>query len=75
MNGKNEKNRTKLKQFRSSRLLSQEQISKQLGYTRAHYARFENGAAEITLRFLEALTKAFNITFDEAKDLTKRDNE
>lgn len=68
-------NRTKLKQFRASRLLTQEQISKMLGYNRAHYARFENGAAEITLRFLEALTKAFGITFEEAKELTKRDNE
>ena len=69
------KSRTELKRFRTSRLLTQEQISKKLGYNRAHYARFENGTAEITLRFLEALTKAFRITFDEAKAITKRDNE
>lgn len=67
--------RTKLKQFRGGKLLTQEQVAKKLGYTRGHYARFENGEAEITLRFLEALTKAFGITFDEAKELTKRDNE
>ena len=54
---------------------AQEQIAKMLGYNRAHYARFENGTAEITLRFLEALQKAFGITFDEAKVITKRDNE
>lgn len=72
MNGKS---RTKLKQFRGGKLLTQEQVAKKLGYNRAHYARFENGTAEITLRFLEALTKAFGITFDEAKELTKRDNE
>lgn len=69
------KSRTKLKQFRCGKLLTQEQIAKMLGYNRAHYARFENGTAEITLRFLEALQKAFGITFDEAKAITKRDNE
>ena len=68
-------NRTELKRFRTSKLLTQEQVAEKLGYSRAHYARFENGAAEITLRFLEALTKVFGITFDEAKAITKRDNE
>lgn len=66
--------RTELKRFRAGKLLTQEQFAKKLGYNRAHYARFENGTAEITLRFLEALTKAFGITLDEAKELTKRDS-
>lgn len=69
------KSRTKLKQFRGGKLLTQEKISEMLGYNRAHYARFENGTAEITLRFLEALQKAFGLTLEEAKALTKRDNE
>lgn len=67
--------RTELKRFRASKLLTQEQIAKMLGYNRAHYARFENGTAEITLRFLEALQKAFGLTLEKAKELTKRDNE
>lgn len=67
--------RTELKKFRGGKLLTQTQIAKMLGYNRAHYARFENGTAEITLRFLEALTKAFGLTLEEAKAITKRDNE
>ncbi len=67
--------RTELKRFRANKLMSQEEVAKLLGYSRGQYARFENGTAEITLRFVEALTKVFGITFDEAKALTKRDNE
>lgn len=67
--------RTELKRFRANKLLTQEQLAKMLGYTRGHYARFENGEAEITLRFLEALQNAFGFTLEEAKELTKRDNE
>lgn len=66
--------RTELKLFRIKHKLSQEQFAKMLGYTRGHYARFENGSAEITLRFLEELQKVFGLTFEEAKALTKRDN-
>lgn len=71
----NEISRTKLKKFRCGRLLTQGNVAEMLGYTRGHYARFESGEAEITLRFLEALTKAFGITFEEAQELTKRDKE
>lgn len=71
---KNEK-RTSLKVFRVKNRLSQEQIADKLGFSRGHYARFENGEVEITLRFLEALTTVFGITFDEAKSISKRDNE
>ena len=68
-------NRTELKLFRLNKLLTQEQIAEKLGYSRGQYARFENGDAEITLRFLEALETAFGLTFEEAKEITKRDKE
>ena len=67
--------RTELKRFRVSKFLTQEQVAKLLGYSRGQYARFENGEQDVTLRFLQALEKAFGITFDEAKEITKRDNE
>lgn len=67
--------RTELKRFRATKLLTQEQVAKMLGYSRAHYALFENGTKEVTLRFLEALATAFGLTLEEAKQLTKRDSE
>lgn len=67
--------RTSLKVFRVKNRLSQEQIAAKLGFSRGHYAKFENGEQDITLRFLEALTTVFGISFDEAKTISKRDNE
>ena len=65
--------RTELKLFRIRQKLTQEQIAEKLGYSRGHYARFENGEADTTLRFLQALQTAFNITFTEAQTLMIRD--
>ncbi len=67
--------RTELKLFRIKNKLSQEQIAEKLGYSRGHYVRFENGEAEITLRFLQALETAFGLSYEEAKAVTKRDKE
>lgn len=67
--------RTELKLFRVKNGLSQEQIAEKLGYSRGHYARFENGEADTTLRFLKALEKAFDIPFVEAQRLALRDSE
>lgn len=65
--------RTELKRFRLNKLLTQEQMAEKLGYSRGQYARFENGEAETTLRFLQALETAFGISFDEAQAIAKRD--
>ena len=65
--------RTALKLFRVERKLSQEQIAEKLGFCRAHYAKFENGSQDTTLRFLNALQDAFGITLEEAVALTERD--
>ena len=67
--------RTELKLFRIRKKLTQAQIAKKLGYSRGHYARFESGEADMTLRFLQALETAFNIPFVEAQRLGLRDNE
>jgi transcriptional regulator with XRE-family HTH domain len=67
--------RTELKVFRVKRGLSQAQFAEKIEFSRGHYARFENGEAETTLRFLEALQTAFGLSYEEAKALMKRDNE
>ena len=67
--------RTELKLFRIRHDLSQEQIAEKLGFSRAHYAKFENGVQDTTLRFLEALQNAFGMTIAEAVKLAERDNE
>lgn len=67
--------RTELKVFRVKQGLTQDQIAEKLGYSRGQYARFENGDAETTLRFLQALVKAFDIPFVEAQRIMLRDNE
>lgn len=67
------KKRTSLKLFRVQHGLSQEKFAEKLGFCRGHYAKFENGEQDVTLRFLEALTKAFGISFEEAQALSERD--
>lgn len=65
--------RTELKVFRVKQGLTQAQFAEKIGFSRGQYARFENGDAETTLRFLRALEKAFNIPFAEAQRLSIRD--
>lgn len=67
--------RTELKLFRIRQKMTQEQAAEKLEYSRGHYARFESGEADMTLRFLNALQTAFGISLEEAKELAKRDNE
>ena len=67
--------RTELKLFRIGKKLTQAQIAEKLGYSRGQYARFENGEADMTLRFLHALENAFGLSYDEAKKISKRDKE
>lgn len=67
--------RTQLKFLRLKHGFSQEKMAVRLGYSRNQYQRIENGTQGVTLKFLVALSNAFGKTIDEAKELTKRDNE
>ena len=67
--------RTELKVFRVKQGLTQEKFAEKIGFSRGYYARIENGERDITMRFLKALEKAFNIPFAEAQRITLRDNE
>ena len=69
------KERTKLKLFRIERKLSQEKFAEKIGFSRAHYALFENGKRDVTLRLLQGLKTAFGLSLEKAQELTKRDNE
>ena len=67
--------RMSLKLFRIGRNLSQAKMAELLGYSRNHYARFESGEQDVTLRFLYALARKFDMSIDVAKELTTRDSE
>lgn len=65
--------RTALKLERVKHGLTQEQAGAKLGYSRNHYAKIENGTQEITYKFLRAVCEVYEKTLEEAKELTKRD--
>jgi transcriptional regulator with XRE-family HTH domain len=67
--------RTELKLLRVKHGFSQDKMAVRLGYSRNHYASIENGKVEPTLKFISALSNAFGLSLDEAKELTKRDEE
>ena len=67
--------RKKLKLFRVGLGMSQEQFSVKIGYSRGQYARIEHGERNVTLKFLNALCKAFDMTITEAQNLTVKDEE
>ena len=67
--------RTRLKQYRVGKKMTQAEFAKTLGYSRGQYARIENGEQDVTINFLQALEQAFGIGIIKAKELTKRDNE
>lgn len=64
--------RKKLKLFRVGLGMSQEQFSVKIGYSRGQYARIESGERNVTLNFLNALCKAFNMKITEAQSLTEK---
>lgn len=67
--------RTRLKVLRVQHGFTQEQMGVRLGYSRNQYQRIEAGEQEVTIKFIVALSTAFGLSLDEAKELTKRDKE
>lgn len=67
--------RTALKLLRIKHGFTQDKMAVRLGYSRNQYQRIENGTQGVTLQFLVALSNAFGMSLDEAKELTKRDKE
>lgn len=67
--------RTNLLLFRVKHKLSQEKMAKRIGYTRSHYASIESGKREVTLKFINGLSKGFSLPIAEAMELVKSDNE
>lgn len=67
--------RTELKLLRVKHGFSQDKMAVRLGYTRNHYAAIENGKREPTPKFVDALSVAFGLTYEKAKEVLKRDDE
>lgn len=67
--------RTELKLLRIKHGFSQEKMALRLGYSRNQYQRIEIGEQEVSLKFIVALSTAFGLSLEEAKELTKRDKE
>lgn len=63
--------RENLQLLRLRSKLTQAQMAKKLGFSRNHYQRVEAGDLNVSLRFLDALCVAFNLTLQQAKELTK----
>lgn len=63
--------RTELKLYRLRQKLSQAEFAKKLGYSRAQYARVENGEQEAQLKMLVALSEFSGKTLDEVRELVK----
>lgn len=67
--------RTALKVFRIKQHYSQETMAKALGFSRNQYQRIENGAGGVSMKFIVALSEVFKLSLEEAKEMTKRDDE
>lgn len=52
----------RIKELRTARNITQEQIAEQIGISRQKYARIENGVNSITLDILSKVAEVFNIT-------------
>lgn len=69
------KERTALKVFRIQQKMTQEEFADKFKFSQSRYALIEQGNRDGTLKFWNALQKAFNIADADMWALTKRDNE
>lgn len=67
--------RTALKLLRIKHGFSQKKMAVRLGYSRNQYSRIEIGEQKPTLKFLVALCNAFGMSLEEAREVTKVDEE
>lgn len=65
--------RKELKKLRIDHDFTQEQMAVRLGYERMQYAAVENGKANPSIRFVNALMTAFGLTYEQAQGVLKND--
>lgn len=65
--------RLKLKAFRASKGLSQQEMADKLGCSRSRYAGIEAGKRNGAQKFWETLQQTFNISDDEMWGLMNKD--
>lgn len=61
----------KLRLFRVAKGMTIEQFADAIGYERKHYSTIEKGLTKPTMRLVEGLCRAFELTPAEAVELTK----
>lgn len=61
----------KLRLFRVEKEMTIEQFADKIGYERRHYSTIEKGITKPTMRLVDGLSKAFDLTLAEAMELTK----
>lgn len=61
----------KLRLFRVSKEMTIEQFADAIGYERKHYSTIEKGITKPTMRLVDGLCSAFDLTIAEAAELTK----
>jgi transcriptional regulator with XRE-family HTH domain len=67
--------RTALKLFRIAQKMTQEEFAAKVGFSQSRYGLIEQGNRDGTLKFWNALQKAFNIADADMWALTKIDEE
>ena len=65
--------RTKLKIFRISRKMNQQQMAEQLQYERAYYGHVERGYMNGSAEFWTRMQAAFELTDEEIQELKEVD--
>lgn len=65
----------KLRLFRVEKEMTIEQFADAIGYERKHYSTIEKGLTKPTTRLLEALSKSFGMTLDEAWEIVNNKDE
>lgn len=65
--------RKELKKLRIDHDFTQQQMAVRLGYERMRYGAIENGKAEPSIRFVNALMTAFGLTYEQAQGVLKND--
>lgn len=61
----------KLRLFRVEKEMTIEQFADAIGYERKHYSTIEKGITQPTMRLVDGLCTAFDLTLAEAVELTK----
>ena len=67
--------RLKMKLFRVERKLSQVEIAKKIGCSSNHYAKFERGEVDGSVKFIKTIQSAFGISNADIMELIENEKD